>query len=493
MTLEADLTCMVVAMKYNFTRLLVVVFGFTESVVLGTTPPTQAEEAPKPLIEIRGRVLLPDGTPAPNPYLQVQEFGDSDGRYPAATDENGEFSDMVRVGNLYAIIVRSSQHRGGVEEKFASPVIATVVTDPPTPGQFDIQLQKGIRVHGTIKYASGEPAADQNIVFSVFPFRREEEKKAPEDQNHFALFGRVAFQTYSDKNGNYERFLLPGEYHVRASNMFGDDAEKILVVNPSHTEIGMDFTLSAATLGKVTLPDGTPAANMEFWAVKNMSDTSTATEYTKTDQDGRFRVFLSPLVNMLAFGTKDGRFGLNYPIDGKNRFEPLDLVLQPPATGKVRLLSGRTGKPIVGYKLSSSASYSPLSDKGVSVTSEDVKSDAEGYVTLKRLYLGAQYRLSTTYPVEGRPGWGTGMSFEFVPKKSGEVIDLGEKRIDADFSAFESPEPEVVVSTSERQTHRSNSVPQRYRQRHRKYERLFPVFRNRSSSEKLPQILPARP
>ncbi len=405
-------------------------------------------------IEIQGRVWMPDGSPAPESLLKTsQTSGWADIISINPSNKTGEYTDKVHVGAYYIAFVSNSLKLGGPSDNFASSVVATVVTDPPKPGQFDIRLQEGIRVHGSILYESGEPAAGKNISFSVYPFgkesitlrRKSSSSSAGSSSSSSEVVASLDFNVTSDEKGHFNKILLPGEYVVSTPDQFGDS--RTIVLKPDEKEFRLDFVLSDPTEGQVFMPDGSPAANLEIRTkrVRSTGNNLVSSEsLLNTDAEGRFRINLSPQANMLQLATKDGKYGLIRYLEGDERNEPLKLILQPAATGKVRIISAATGKPIAGHSLQYAPKLAAKHDPPkfyVGGDSVQTKSDSEGWVVLDRLYVGGRYELEFELPqgAETYPYF----QCKFTPTEPGELIDLGERRVNGDFKAYENANPKA--------------------------------------------------
>ncbi|GHT31353.1 hypothetical protein FACS1894214_2600 [Planctomycetales bacterium] len=386
-------------------------------------------------VTIQGKVLLPDGSPAGETFLyfnQLSAFKNC--QDIQATDKDGNFTVKgVHVGAYSTAVMTQPQKPGGPADSLASPVIATIITDPPTPGQFDIQLQKGIKVHGKLIYEDGSPAVDKFISFITYPFGKKNIITHKEANLSSGASISACCGAKTNDRGEYTKMLVPGEYTVSQSDRFENDTEQLITLKPEEQERRIDLTLPNPTKGQIVLPDGSPAANLQINYISLSKINGCLSSQTTSDKNGNFSLNLSPYGNMLQTVTKDGKFGLVKYIKGDERLKPLTLTLQPPVIGKVRLVS-RSGKPVAGLPLY----YAPLLHTGENSTHSslpvNIVTDSDGNAELTQLFVGGEYRLSCRVPdnVHSHPV----LDIPFNPAIPGEVIDIGEKQIVDDFFQF---------------------------------------------------------
>ena len=115
-------------------------------------------------VPITGQVLLPDGSPAGRTWmtashvngwrnLQERLLGDEEGRFTTRSHPGGYF--MVMVDSPFA----GNDRIAGL----ASSIVAHIITGPPIPGQYDIQMVEGTKVYGKLTYPDGSVAAGKNV------------------------------------------------------------------------------------------------------------------------------------------------------------------------------------------------------------------------------------------------------------------------------------------------------------------------------------------
>ncbi len=396
-------------------------------------------------IPITGRVLLPDGSPAGETWLTANHVSGWRNLWERlSSDKDGYFKTKSHVGGYFMVLVDSPQKGNENIDRLASSLVATIVSDPPRPGQYDIRMIEGTKLFGKLTYADGSPASGKKVNASVYGFGRNSITTHRENNASSGVTAQITVFTEADENGNYGIQLAPGDYDISQADGFGEDRIRKTVLQDGEKELRMDFTLPPPTRGVILMPDGSPAANLAFryhliYGGKNSSSDNPAS----TDGDGKFEIILSEFANVISVQTQDEKFGIVKYLKGKERLEPQTLTLLPACIGKVRLISEATGKPIAGHPLHANLmlrSEETSAGYGYMAT----ESDSNGLVELKPIFPNGEYKLDFTmsdeiytYPA---------MMVSFFPKTPGETVDLGEKRIPGDFKAYE-PKPNDAVAT----------------------------------------------
>jgi hypothetical protein len=314
----------------------------------------------------------------------------------------------------------------------ASSIVATIVTDPPTPGQYDVQMVKGTKVFGKLTYADGKVAAKKDVSVSAYGFGREGITTRRDKNSRSSVVASMSQQTTADENGEYAIYLAPGDYDIRQSDGgFSEKHQKPIVIKEGMDAVRFDFTVPPPTEGTICMPDGSPAVNLKI-EYTSIVDTDPAPNinggYSTTDENGNFSIILGEYANMICIKTADGKYGIVKYLEGKERLAPQTWTLHEACVGKVRIVDGRTGKPIAGHKLHSNVLLRFGNNGSYGAGPLTAVSDEEGNVELKPLFPAGEYRLVFDSP-PGARGY-PALDVSFFPQKSGETIDLGTHEVE---------------------------------------------------------------
>ena len=415
-------------------------------------PPETDSGVPETVV--RGRVFMPDGSPAKNRYISVQYQNPTKNSVRLSgthTNEQGGYLHDVPVGVPMLAMVKNREHSSQwLEDGLASPIISTYVKESHAEGEYDIHLQKGIHVGGTLRYEDGTPAVNKTVMINVYGFGGESftlpEKDSLGRDNFFRPY--LYQHVYSDENGNYTFWLLPdGVYEIEQEDMLGDKRRQPLELAADETERTIDFTLPQPTVLHFVLLDGTPVSDAEIYICSRMGEhQNRRIVKLQPEQDDKFRVVLSPTANLISVKTPDGKFGANQFVEGEERLNPITITLLPAAAAKVRLINTTTDQPIVGKKLACIPSLR-IHDNLLLLNGEmleQVQTDENGVATMTNIYVGdAEYHLYDGYSeAEDK------LRMDFAPPKNpGTTVDLGDIRI-----KDESPEQKPPVAELDPET-----------------------------------------
>jgi hypothetical protein len=391
-----------------------------------------AEKAPA--VKVKGRVLLPDGSPAKNISITCVECGKhSSRRYSAQTNDKGEYtSHEMPVGSLFGVSIQSStekppaagmfrmlQQPAAKPVKYASAWVTAEATDPYPVGQFDIQLKsEGINLHGKVTCADGTPAAGKTLQLQTFPLRKEQDK-----QGHYSLFCHT-FVFATDKNGEFSELVPPGEYELILHEK--PDAKQNVNLKQENKEFVQNFTLPSPIKATVLLPDGSPASNLRVSIshINFMNNFSTRGSSVMTDKKGEFPVIMNADFVVFDCVTEDNKFGTVQMRVGKDT-RPFTMTLAPPSQVKMRLVNV-DGKPLSDCQVSyeRAVRYQRGSSRSATFgSSRTATTDRNGDVVLP-MFASGEYHICTPKFRRSDREWYVTVT---EPEK---VIDLGEKRIE---------------------------------------------------------------
>jgi hypothetical protein len=172
---------------------------------------------------ITGRVLLPDGRPAPNVWVTAQ--GDASGN--DRTDEKGEFELPNLPDGSYTVRANTARAFGMGSGSSDEPSVMPAEQEGVTAGtqNLELRLRAGAELAGTVRDATGNPVAMANV------FAREE------DGGSSTAFGRT------DENGRFRLTgLEPGRsFSISVSHSdFTPAAPKVVASDTT----GIEFSLA---------------------------------------------------------------------------------------------------------------------------------------------------------------------------------------------------------------------------------------------------------
>ncbi|OJW19978.1 MAG: hypothetical protein BGO49_10675 [Planctomycetales bacterium 71-10] len=356
-------------------------------------------------VAIRGRVVLPDGSPAVGVKVQADGSGREldNGRGSAVTAADGRYEMAVPPDEAYAVRVE--------EPDWAAAARMDVVVRRGRPVEgVDFHLAQGTVLKGTVTLGQ-----DDRPATGVYVQIQQEGMDAPDDLREPGdRFGhRVRWSTSGkvDDRGRYALRLGPGRYSLLEPGAMkwveieiADQPELIHDVHMPRPERG-------PIAGRVIDSAGRPVADasVEFAPV----DFAGARVLATTDADGRFATERRLLRTFVCAKSPDGSLGALVEI-GPDDAE-LGLVLAPTATATGRLLD-ENGEPVRREKLHWGRRI-PCNDDpdgpSYNAFAPAVVTDDDGRFTLPSLVVGETYRINIEgenfYPSAGvvqpsRPG-----------------------------------------------------------------------------------------
>ena len=279
-----------------------------------------------PRVVLRGRVLLPDGSPAARYYVQVQSvpflfhetMPEMFARVPPGrsvtpmriqgggeTEADGTFEISPEHTNLLpgtntvvTVFDRFGRARNG--NRFLSQPIVFVASEDMEP--LEITLEEGIPVRGRFMSDLGddifEPAADRRL-----RFEQQVEPILGADIPEMRMMLHSTIQRERDRTrdtGEYEVFLLPGEYlFYEEVPLRGRRTLQNLTIAETDTEKRLDLIIPAPITVIPELQDGSPLQSLRYQFV-NEHDTLTGSLFGR---DGSFRLESRRINTPLGYGT----------------------------------------------------------------------------------------------------------------------------------------------------------------------------------------------
>jgi len=330
-----------------------------------------------PPVGLRGRVLLPDGSPAAGYYVQVtnpiiflREFTEEQKqqlpvplkRFPEMeervsgvfTNPDGTFvinplfnrnpSEKALLPGTNAVVTvfdTDGQARGADERKrFMSKPIVFVVSKDMEP--LEITLEEGIPVRGKMVQDNGTPAVNRALSFqqAVKPILGAD-LPAMQQFKFNTTIQRGADRT--NATGEYEAFLLPGDYTVTGMRVL---SERTLTIAETDKEKRFDFTVAGQVMVEAVLPDGSPAKGLKYRFASEHPKQS----FSGSGANNYVRIQASPCEGSLFVVRDNSWHGIIAPITpemtGNHR-----ITLQPLGIVCVTFVDAE-GKPVAGTRAS---------------------------------------------------------------------------------------------------------------------------------------------
>ncbi len=380
---------------------------------------------------IRGRVTLPDGSPAPG--IQVRAYGSGkgsdNGQDRIRTDASGSYTLTVNPDEAYAVYVD--------DKDWAAPsrLDVDIRAGKPVAG-VDFRLTRGTLLHGKVTVgANRRPVADQYIILDETAGIAPEEFREPGDHTHREV--RRQFGATTDASGRYSIRIGPGAYTIMGPPR--TENEKITVKDEA--EIIRDFQMPRPTKGTLTgrvvlagsRDKGVADAVVEVAAANRLAIPFAV----KADAQGRFQAErnLDPLV--ICARSPDGTLGAMVELGAED--PTVEIALSPTASATGVLLDEQ-GKPAANQKLYWGRRVYLDQEQRMSMVcfAPKVATDENGKFTLPSLVVGQEYEIAVQrdnmFPAAGA----------VRPEKPGP-IDLGTLRIGA-YSGKPRPTEEELSS-----------------------------------------------
>ena len=376
------------------------------------TPPLglfQTEINDEPTWKIRGRILLPGGEPAKNAvvfYAQAQ-------RGTAVTDDAGYFvtEEANLVGDYWYPFSISGVFplTENPDWTWSVPVTrvgghskAEDLRNQP-PEKFVFPLEKALKVSGKISFADGDnfPKEGLSSLLNV------------SFKSQVGQWVDCGFNLAVDETGRYFLYLLPGEY--RFSCRAAAWVRENVTITPDQGDIEINLQYPASERILLVREDGTPVSGENIVLVSYVHDITPvglgATHYRSsfaTDENGLAWFYRSPNFNFLDYQNiekNEAAFVVLRESTGHSS-EPIKMVVQPFARGKMQILDETTDRPVDGlnveyrmkdlqYEVEVRSSYQTLSMTPLLRPYHRVVSNKQGEIELPYMVPGVEYEIRT--------------------------------------------------------------------------------------------------
>ena len=313
-------------------RRIIVEEGQTEPV---TVRPFQNET-------IRGRVIFPDGSPAPD--IDIQAYGSGrgldNGQDQTQAADDGSYELRVSPGEAYAVYID--------DKNWAAPSHLDVIVREGKPVDgVDFKLTRGTRIHGTVTIGPHRrPAASHFIGLDEAGGRAPDEFRDPHDYSTHQV--RRQFSVLTNADGRYSIRVGPGTYTLMGPPRTRNET----ITVTSEAELVRDFNMprpeKGIISGRVVVAgeeyNGVAKAIVEIAAASNLAVPVTVT----ADAEGRFEAVRSfdPLV--VCAHSPDGSLGGMAEVGDE---DPFVTIVASPTASASGLLLDEQGKPAVSQQL----------------------------------------------------------------------------------------------------------------------------------------------
>ncbi|HEX4145325.1 MAG TPA: carboxypeptidase-like regulatory domain-containing protein [Pirellulales bacterium] len=382
-------------------------------------------------VPIRGRVTLPNGSPAAGIKVVACGAGyqDLDGfRGTAVTDALGRYEIKAAPDKIYLVIVEDKKWASQPRTGFA------VWPDTPVDG-LDFKLRLVSKVFGRVTQAADQhPVKGERIVIYQYGLGAHELKNVnlpnPE-KSHRAIQTLIVKSTATDRDGNFELLVGPGKFDIR-----GPQNQSTVKQFEITTESQMEFNFHTALPAKGILtgrivtgdpPRGVAEAQIvgiyrQWGAGLDMDATA--------DAEGNFEVERELRRTVVHARSKDGALAGVVEIEAGD--PTVTLVVRPLATASGRLIDAASGQPLAGREIEYGVKVHQGDDNSPWRTSFGGKAvtDEKGHFELKQLVLDQPYDVNVIIPGADNPANVTYHPVGAVRPQEAKDIPLGDLKLE---------------------------------------------------------------
>ena len=360
------------------------------------------------LLHVSGRVLDPDGRPAPS--VPVRAGGDGyemdDFGGEVTTGADGNFAIDIAPQKFYIFVAASG--------KLAAPPYRMIVHHKAPAKPIEIRLEPGVRIHGTATMGPDrKPVANTSISlvqqdYDGYRNLRESERLPGGRVGRKSIIPSVFLNSKSDENGRYEFYASPGRFYV--DGFFGGTRViEHFVADDSHK---FEVNLHTNSTGEQYINGRVVRANNPSVAVAEATITGAAMGMEQlshigegvSDRQGNFSVRQGKFDLYLCAVTPDGLRGI---VLVKNSQHEAAIRVGPTASARARLVDP-DGRPISNRPVRYGVNAAESADGHGPFTwafGDTVTTDEQGFFTATGLVPGFEYELSATasFNADGQP------------------------------------------------------------------------------------------
>lgn len=359
-------------------------------------------------VTIRGRVLLPDGTPAVGARLRFSSSGYDDDGW-ATTDAAGHFARAGFFPMLYGVRI---QHREGRRERFSSgsakaggEPVEFMLEEPETATD---PTEEGLLLRLRVLDDAGREVALCRVEV-VRGWAREE------------VEGIASGGSRAIRCGGPDGEILVGVSHARDADGAALGATVAGPFRGDAGEVAIRLSPTVAIAGRVSGPDGRGVAGVAVRAFRESA--VPALEEARTDGAGAFRIEGLDDGPWILLTVPPLDFARPGPVEARGGSHDVEIALVAAAAPTIRVIDER-GAPVPGARV--------LVDEWTEDRAGG-ETDADGRVRLRGLAPGGRCQISLAPPgnrsdLSSRRMWGwipADSTFTLGPKLavSGRVVD----------------------------------------------------------------------
>ena len=400
-----------------------------------------------PPVPIRGRVFLPDGSPAVSADARRTPRYHVSGAAPAFvlrdvhvfdmlgnrrtlpaeaaiighglgafTKEDGTFEVNMGAGvlpgsNVVIFAYRDTGQLSGAGRLISKPSVFVAREDMEP---LNITLVEGIPLRGKVMYDNGTPASEHRFIFYQYV-----EPLVGADIAEIKMMCRSSHSGQSNRAGEYEMFLSPGTYTIYDA---GQNKTVTLTIAETDTEKQFDFTVRMPIVVEAELRDGSLLQSVQYAFVGTDSGDHIL---NRTSWDGSFLLTLAKREGTLYLVHSDSKHGSIETIVPEMGGKTQRFKLKPLGSVTAVLVDAE-GKPVSGERITMR-----LGNKdGNGGYYEVVTTDANGRVALSvppgKTYIVLRLPLPFPLPVGvPRPVLGHAVVEQEINLSPGETLDFG--------------------------------------------------------------------
>lgn len=378
------------------------------------------------LVPISGRVVFPDGRPAPGIKLDVSGEGYSfdSFRQSTTTDADGRYEIKVSPNQVYLMIVQ--------DQKWAAQPATGFAMLPGKPKQnVDFHLQPATRIFGRVTMGNDrQPVPGQRITSYQYGGDLNNMKDSgitPPNDDRKWVQPMCFHHAVTDADGRFEFFVGPGNFDIRGPTQNKVPKFEITTEAEREFDFHMERPGERPLTGLVISGDqSVPVAKARIQGIYRQ-ELAGGDINTTTDSNGQFKI-TRELHRTVLYADSEDRTLAGVVEIGPDEASVI-IKLQPCAVATGRFIDSETKQPVADAELQYGVDVHIGDDNAPWRVSfgGSVRTNENGAFSLPRLVIGQHYRLTV---VSDRDSEGGARSWsritDFTPTTAGEQIDLGD-------------------------------------------------------------------